>query len=279
MSFKDILALLLSVEEDEAAIAVAEHVAQAMEAKISALLVEVLPPSIYTVEGLLTAALADALVQERQEFARETARLNERIGKSASPMSARTVAAASDRLGRDIGAIARCADLSVLMSPHLSGRKYYRMPMFEGVLFGSGRPVLVVPPDWRPGAIGRNVIVAWNGAREAARALADAAPFLERADEITIVTMGPGADASEFDLKAANEAVAHLGRRGLVAKSHGVDNFGGDEGAALITEARVRQADLIVMGGYGNSRLGESIFGGVTREAIEFAPIPVLMSH
>jgi nucleotide-binding universal stress UspA family protein len=148
---------------------------------------------------------------------------------------------------------------------------------FEGALFKSGRPVLLVPTEEQPRSIGRRIVVAWKAKREAARALADAEPFLREADQITVVTVdatpdgygqGPGRDIS-----------AYLAHKGFNVELRNVDGLGQPAELALIKEARALEADLIVMGGYGHSRLREFIFGGVTRALSRNATIPVLMSH
>ena len=103
MSFRDILAPVLSLKEDEAALTAAEVLARSYKAKIRALLVEVKPPPIYTLEGVLNVAIADALTQEQQDFVAETARLEERAGNSACTMSASTLSIVPDKLGSEVG--------------------------------------------------------------------------------------------------------------------------------------------------------------------------------
>lgn len=148
---------------------------------------------------------------------------------------------------------------------------------FEGVLFGSGRPVLLLPPGWNGDALGKRVLVAWTPKREAARALADAAPFLQEAEQVFVVTVdaqpngsgqAPGRDISK-----------HLARRGMDVELRNVDGLGRSAETALLSEAQDLGADLIVMGGYGHSKFRQFIFGGVTRVLTRTSPIPLLLSH
>jgi nucleotide-binding universal stress UspA family protein len=273
MSFKDILAPVLAVESDEAALAAAESVAEAMDAHVTALLLEPEPEPIYTLEGAMVSLVwADVLERARKAFTAEKTRLDQRAARGPRPITVRELEGPLGFMGRDAGVQARYADLTIMLRP---GEEDLRMSLFEGALFGSGRPLLLVPPDWRKGAIGRNIVIAWNGKREAARAVA--APFLDRADKITIVTVS--ADKHEHAVSEVDGALAHLARRGLKAGVRVVGDLGFSETATLFAEAGADHADLVVMGGYGRSRLGEFVFGGVTREALKTGSIPVLMSH
>lgn len=154
-----------------------------------------------------------------------------------------------------------------------------RRRMFEGVLFGSGRPLMIVPPDWKAGPIGAHVVIGWNAKREAARALADARPLIERAEKITIVTVDAKPGPSGHGQAPGADVAAHLARCGVNVEVRNVDGMGRDEAAALIDECRALGADLLVVGGYGRARLQEITFGGVTRGLIGSAPLPVLMAH
>lgn len=147
----------------------------------------------------------------------------------------------------------------------------------EHVLFASGRPMIVVPTD-HPGRFACDrIVVAWDFSREAARALADAAPFLRRAAEITIVTV---TDDKHFDNRLpASHLVDALARGGVAAQLVEASRGSARVGDVLLGSARVRSADLLVMGGYGHSRFRELVLGGATREILPAARLPVLLSH
>lgn len=221
----------------------------------------------------------EILERTHKEFEAEKLKLERRAMQGARPIHVRDASVLPGFIGRDMGVAARYADLTVMVRPAENMREEMRTDLFEGVLFGAGRPLLLTPPNWRKGAIGRNIVVAWNGKREAARALGDALPFLARADTITVLTVGAGRGARDFGSSAGDEARAHLARRGLRAEWRNIDTAGEPDASALFDEATSIRADLVVMGGYGRSRLGEFIFGGVTHQAIKSAQIPVLMSH
>ena len=147
----------------------------------------------------------------------------------------------------------------------------------EHVLFQSGRPLIVVPAEHLGGFACERIVVAWDFGRTSARALADAAPFLARATEVTIVTFG---DDKRIDTSLTGDhVVAALLRRGVAARFEQVARGSATIDAALLSQARRRKADLLVMGGYGHSRFREFILGGATRGVLQTATLPVLLSH
>jgi nucleotide-binding universal stress UspA family protein len=226
---------------------------------------------------MLGTVWPDLSLQMGEKFAAEKVRLDQRAAQAQRTITTREFRGTISLIGREIGVRARNADLIVMLRPGEAAEAGVRKSVFEGVLFGSGRPLLLTPPDWVKGAIGRNIVIGWNGSRESARAVADAAPFLERADKITIVTVGAAEHQRAMD--DVNDLLGHFTRRGQKAEVRVIGDLGFGESATLFAEAVASRADLLVMGGYGRSRLGEFIFGGVTRETSKIASIPVLMSH
>jgi len=280
MSIKDIAVFMFSANEDEAALAAGEALAGASDADLTAVLLELQPDPVYTMEGVMVSAMwAEVLAEARKGFAEEKAALEARVRKSGRNIVVRELLVASGLAATDAAVQARHADLSIMIRPGGAAPVDCRNAVFEGLLFGSGRPVLLVPPDWNGKTIAKRVVVAWNGKREAARALADAAPLIETADEIYLVTVDakPGADG--VGPAPGADIAAHLARRGLKVELRNLDGLGRNEADTLITGARAVNADLIVMGGYGRARLSEWVFGGMTREMTTKAPLPVLMSH
>lgn len=280
MSFKDVAAFMFSAAEDEPALAAGEAMLRAGATNLAAVLVELQPDPVYTMEGVMVSAMwAEVVAEARKGFAQEKAALEARCKKSDSPIAVRELPVASGLAGADAAVHARHADVSIMTRP--AGLKAFeaRNAVFEGVLFGSGRPVLLVPPDWRGDRVGRRVVVAWNGKREAARALADATPLLDQADEIAIVTIDAKPSIEGVGPAPGADIAAHLARRGLKVQVRNLDGLGRDDADTLIAGARAFDADLIVMGGYGRARLSEVVFGGMTRSMATKSPLPLLMSH
>lgn len=278
--FKDIAVAVFAVDADEPAIAAAEAIAAHGDADLTAVLLELTPDPVYTMEGVMAASMwAEVLASARKGFAAEKTALEARAKRGVKPFAVREMQAPAALAPGGAAVQARHADLTIMLRPGGAPVADYRRAIFESVLFSSGRPVLLVPPDWRAGAIGRKVAVAWNGKREAARALADAAPLLDEADEIVVITVDAKPNANGVGPAPGADIAAHLARRGLKVEVRNFDGLGRPDGETLIARAQAWGADLLVMGGYGRARVREMVFGGVTRAVVDTAPLPVFMSH
>lgn len=142
------------------------------------------------------------------------------------------------------------------------------------VALGSGGPVLIVPPIAPVATPGRHVLIAWKGTREAARALRDAWPFIRRAEQVSVVIVSPDGDGGPDSLLQR-----HFEHHGLTADII-VDGSNDAEAAeVLMRQSRALGADLIVMGLYGRSRVQELLLGGVSRQMLDEATVPLLVSH
>ncbi len=140
------------------------------------------------------------------------------------------------------------------------------------VLMEAGRPVLVVPPQVTK-LPGRRVVVTWKDTPEARRAVTGALPFIRSADHVFVVTAGEGAR-----FEGAQDVAAHLGRHGAAATTHLLTTTASD-GEEILRFAGKQEADLIVMGAYGHSRLREWAFGGATRDILQTTPVCCVMAH
>jgi nucleotide-binding universal stress UspA family protein len=174
-----------------------------------------------------------------------------------------------------VSASARLYDLTIVLQP-TSDRDTFDNIMPQEILFQSGGPVLFVPHIHKGPIEPRRIGIAWDGSRLAARALRDAAPFLARADAITIISINEA--EAPADASAATLA-AHLARHDLAARIERSSADHADIQPAILSIAADAGLDLIVMGGYGHSRLRERILGGVTRAMLQSMTVPTLMSH
>ena len=166
---------------------------------------------------------------------------------------------------------ARLRDLTIM--PESNDRWYA-----EAVMFGSGRPTLVLPqnPRSRPFELG-TVAVAWDFSRAAARAVSDAMPLLEKAKKVRIVTV---LNEKRLDNKhSAEELAKNLSRHGIDVVLDRVDARGRPAGGVLEAYVASHELDLLVMGAYGHSRLREFILGGATNSLLSKPPLPILFSH
>lgn len=146
----------------------------------------------------------------------------------------------------------------------------------EAVIFGSGRPSILVPQD---GVIGTldHIAIAWDGSRAAARAISDARLAIRENTRITVITV---ADEKPLDDKGIAETLAaSMERRGLVAAAKTITLSGSSIGATLQRAAIDAGAKLLVMGGYGHTRLRDFVLGGATRDVLRNLQLPALLSH
>jgi nucleotide-binding universal stress UspA family protein len=172
--------------------------------------------------------------------------------------------------------LARRFDLSIVAQPE-PGSAGPEQPMLEAALFDTGRPVLVVPYIQRSGLRLERVMLCWDGSRSAARAAADAMPFLVHAGATEIVVVET--ETLKSDELPGADIAQHLARHGVRAELTQIVAVETDVTNALLSHASDSSADLLVMGGYGHSRLREFILGGVTRGILSAMTIPTLMSH
>ncbi len=148
----------------------------------------------------------------------------------------------------------------------------------EQVLMHGGTATLVVPAIGRFERIGLNVVVAWNATRESARAVHDAMPMLRRAQIVHLLCLERQSDLRHLSRLQLNDARDWLVRHGVDPHLH-QEPVRGDVGEALLSRADDLGADLVVMGGYGHSRMAEFLLGGVTRRLLTQMTVPVLLSH
>lgn len=178
--------------------------------------------------------------------------------------------------GRQFGRLARCFDLAIVGQAG-PDEEIAEQTIVESSLFETGRPTLVVPYIQKAPLKLDNVMVCWDGSRSASRAIGDALPFLKRAGRIEIaVVVG---DAVKQDQVEGADIAQHLARHGLNITVTRFPAGEIDVGNALLSHSADIDADFIVMGGYGHSRLREFVFGGVTRSFLNSMTAPVLMSH
>jgi nucleotide-binding universal stress UspA family protein len=176
--------------------------------------------------------------------------------------------------GEVIGRLLTTFDLVVAEQPNPDFPGERRM-IVEAALFGSGRPLLLVPYIQRQPLRLERALVAWDGSATAARALANAMPFLARSGHVEVVTVGGRSAEEEQD---SVRIIRHLKRHGIAAEFRLLPDAG-DVASALLSHASDASADLLVMGGYGHSRLREFVLGGATRGILGSMTLPVLMSH
>ena len=172
--------------------------------------------------------------------------------------------------------IARRFDLAIMGQSEPDTPALERL-LVEAALFDSGRPVLIVPYIQRSGLTLERVMVCWDGSRSAARAVADAMPLLVRAKATEVLTVA-SEPAKSDEMPGANIA-HHLARHGVKVEVDSIVTVETDVASTILSHAADISADVLVMGGYGHSRLREFVLRGVTRGVLGSMTLPTLMSH
>ena len=280
MPFKDVLLVLITYPQatDASEIQEAVSFAVALDARISALacIVQVRAPLQHLLSDTFVAALVASEREKSSAAAAELSAAFEASAKKAGVFQETLTKTcftsdAPDLLTRE----ARLRDLTIVPAI-LEGTNYQWYA--ELIVFGSGRPVLLLPQRSRTRELALDtVVIAWDGSCPAARAVADALPFLERAKKAHILTV-----LNEKELGSespAAELARYLERRGIAVTPDCIDAEGRRIGEVLSFYLTSNQADLLVMGAYGHSRLREFVLGGATRSMLSNPPLPILLSH
>jgi nucleotide-binding universal stress UspA family protein len=273
---KDVMVRLDGSAADEVRLAAVNEIAELFQSQVIGLFLNVLPVVVAAEDGIGAIGAADLLRAAREAGDKMEARLHQRLDRLQKPVELRRFDILSDDTANVVAREARAADTFVALRPNGAPREPEHL--VEGVLFGSGRHLFLVPNRKPAKTPFEHIVVAWNGSRESARALAEALPYLHKATQVTVVVVD---EEPPMELQAVlgTDAVNHLKHHEINAVLHHVRLRDADVGATLIAEAQRLEADLIVMGAYGHSRVREWLLGGATYTLLHKAPIPLLVAH
>jgi nucleotide-binding universal stress UspA family protein len=172
---------------------------------------------------------------------------------------------------RSVAAMGLFADL--IVAARAEENSVTNRMVLEAALLETARPLLIPTAKSSRPIIGGTVAIAWKGTPQTVRAVAAAMPFLTRANEIVLLTVSEGDDGGND----AFRLIRNLAWHGLQARREHLSSSG--DPAETLLSAAAQNAGLLVMGGYGHSRLREWVFGGFTQRVLEGAPLPVLLAH
>lgn len=282
MSFKDILVTLTAYPEPTKNSAVDDSVALAVAlgSRISAITCEVkiqMPASPLGSFLLNIPAMVSAEVKKSAVNAKNLLAAFQNIAEKREVFQDCILEKCTTSEVPDIFVdYARLRDLTIVPIPDAdSVNRWYA----ESLIFGSGRPIVVLPdrPMWDRAVRLDTVVVAWDFSRQSSRAVADAFPILKKAKRVFVVMV---TNEKAIDTKRSGAELAkYLARHGIEVALDVVDAAGRDIGKVLESHVKLRNGDLLVMGAYGHSRFREFILGGATSSMLARPPIPTFLSH
>ena len=276
MSYKTILVHIDPGKRCAARLEVAIGLAMQYDAHLVALYA--LAPFI--LPGYLMAQVGGEIIQAQQKAAdSEKARAEADFTRLTSTAGLRNVEwrTAHDDPASAVTLHARYADLVVIGQGDAEDSVDVPEDLVARIVLAAGRPVLILPNIGSFPTIGKRILVAWNASREATRAITDAIPLLKLADKVNVMAGDPG--HGQHDKIPGADIGLYLARHGVRVDVALDPDAEIDVGNELLSRAADLSADLIVMGGYGHSRLKEWVLGGATRTILESMTVPVLMSH
>lgn len=244
--------------------------ALAIEPSVPAYIGAELPVEVRNIQRQAASDSADRAVEYFTKRAKRT-------GVS---FEARIVSVYESMAAETLAFHARHADLVILgQSDPDSNFSALSSSLVEEVLFSSGRPVLLVPYIGAAGPLTGNAIIAWDGGRESSRAVHDGLGLLEQMKETSVLVVDAGKHAGKHGDEPGADLAAHLARHGIKVNVERVQSAGIDVAEVILNHIAENGCELLIMGGYGHSRLRELTLGGVTRTILKEMTAPVLMSH
>jgi nucleotide-binding universal stress UspA family protein len=279
--FKDIVIPITGTSGDSYALNIALDLASAHGAHLTVMEIVNLPLPVTGPWGLMPdISLNDVYQELREKGQANVVALRTRLEKETVSTEVRLVESLLSAPHQLVTHYAHYADLAVIsgaMGDSAEGdlsRTY-----FGSLLIDSGRPVLVVPPRCKAPMPARKIVAAWRPTRECARAFHDALPLLAAAESVELLVVDPVGGERGHGEQPGADIAAHLSRHGVKVNVQVRQSHDNRIASVLLDHVKETHAHMLVVGGYGHSRIREWAFGGVTRELLFEANIPVFYSH
>jgi nucleotide-binding universal stress UspA family protein len=273
MTLKDLLVLVDSDAASRQRMEYALDMAARFDARVTAM--ALIPhPYVPAMVGVhIPPDLVQAQVREGERVAEQALRAAEEAARAhGRPLVPLTAAGPLEQLERSFIQAAHLADICLVGQPDEASIAF----LAETAFLRTGRPAIIVPATGaKPGPV-RRAMIGWNGSREATRAVHDALPLLREAERTIVLSVDMPADG---ETASGSDLAAHLARHGVRAEAASLPGGGLGAGNAILARAADESIDLLVMGGYGRSRMRELVLGGATRQVLAQISLPTLMSH
>jgi nucleotide-binding universal stress UspA family protein len=278
MSFKTVF-VAVGATQDETELDRATAIARGLDAHLAVLVLGIAPPPPASPYGVVSNDIWAGEIREGQEEAQARAdAIKARLAESALSVTVEPQYIDRGTVATLAARFARYADLT-LVTPRVPGFETMQTWVMNGALFESGRPMLLLAEAPTAFPEVRRVMIAWDASVEASKAVRDAIGLMKAADEVHAVLIDPVPSFDGHGPEPGADLATYLGRHGIEATVHRLPREGKETGEVLRRTAADLGADLIVMGGFGHSRLRQRIFGGTTTAMLKHAAIPVLMAH
>lgn len=279
MTYRSIVTFVRDAVRDEGTLATAAGIVAANDGHLTAICLGIDPvqPGIYYT-GANAVAIQQGLEEAQSEADATERATREVLRRHAISWEGTALAVQSGTLGHLAASRAQFADLVVLPKPYGEGRGQADVAILEAALFGTRAPVLVIPPGPGGPLKADRIMVGWNQSPEALAAVRAALPLLGRAQSVDIAIIDPpshGPDRSDPGGLLAEMLARHGVRADISVLARTLPRISD----VMCRHCADIDADLVVMGAYGHSRLREAILGGATRNMLEACEKPVLMAH
>tara|TARA_R110002072_G_scaffold123048_26_gene258168 strand:- start:2743 stop:3585 length:843 start_codon:yes stop_codon:yes gene_type:complete len=280
MAYKNILVHLDSTKSCAKRVAAALEVAQRYDAHIIGLYVaaRIVVPG-YVMAQIPPQALEDQRAVRDQQMQAAIAAFEKAAASAGTKYESRTALSPGEDIFKVISLHARYADLIVMGQDDRDDPASLGGALVENVLLTAGRPTLIVPYIGAPKGFGGKIMMAWDASREAARAASDAMTFLQNAKSVNILCVNPKFGIGDHGEQPGADIALSLARHGVKAEAQHVVSPELKVADSLLSRVADEGTDMLVMGGYGHSRIREVIMGGVTHHILRHMTVPVLMSH
>jgi nucleotide-binding universal stress UspA family protein len=278
MPFKTVF-LAVGTSRGDAEIDRASAICQSLDAHLAVLVLGVAPPPPASPYGVVSNDIWAGEIREGQSVAEARAsEIEARLGEAGVSSTVESQYIDRGTVATLAARFARYADLT-LIPPAAADGDALQNWVLNGALFESGRPVLLLPEGevHFPGP--RRVMIAWDASVEASKAVRDAIELMCAAEKVDVVLIDPVPSFEGHGPEPGADLSTYLGRHGISTTVHRLPREGRDEAEVLRRSAMDLDAELIVMGGFGHSRLRQRIFGGTTTGMMKSPPTAVLMAH
>ena len=281
MSLKNLLVLVDDHPTSKARLDAAIALAQAHDAHLTALGlgIEFVMPA--PVLASLPVSILDEHRADRQNFVENMMeKARNQADKAGIPMELRSEVVINELAADMLARHSRHADLTIVGQAHPDRDDYsLQSQLVEAAFLESGRPALVIPYAGQAKMPSEMAIVAWDGTKEAARALNDSLPILAMAKDVRLITVDAEKLGDQLGELPGADATLHLARHGIKAELRKLSSGGMTVSDTILAEIGDTGADLLVMGGYGHSRMREMILGGTTARLLETMTASTFLAH